>query len=151
MKTLARVGDKEELLRRLLVLRPESARRWGRMTAPQMVCHLADGFRMALGDRPVAHVSTRLSRTVVKWIALYAPMPWPHGVRTRPEIDPTARGTQPAVFAADVAEVAALVDVIVQTKSLEGYEHPYFGRLSDAEWRRWSYLHVDHHLRQFGA
>jgi len=26
-----------------------------------------------------------------------------------------------------------------------------FGRLSDAAWLRWGYLHMDHHLRQFGA
>jgi hypothetical protein len=27
-------------------VRPESGRRWGRMSGHQMVCHLADSFRM---------------------------------------------------------------------------------------------------------
>jgi hypothetical protein len=29
--------------------------------------------------------------------------------------------------------------------------HPIFGRMSEAAWMRWAYLHTDHHLRQFGA
>lgn len=41
MKTLARERDKAEIVRRLRVVGPESARRWGRMTAHQMVCHLS--------------------------------------------------------------------------------------------------------------
>jgi hypothetical protein len=26
-----------------------------------------------------------------------------------------------------------------------------FGRMSQAAWLRWAYLHMDHHLRQFGV
>ena len=29
--------------------------------------------------------------------------------------------------------------------------HPIFGRMSQRAWLRWAYLHMDHHLRQFGA
>ena len=28
--------------------------------------------------------------------------------------------------------------------------HPLFGRMTNGEWGRWGYRHVDHHLRQFG-
>ena len=45
MKTLARQRDKAEILQRLSKVRPESVRRWGRMSAHQMVCHLSDAFR----------------------------------------------------------------------------------------------------------
>ena len=31
-------------------LSPESLRQWGKMPAPQMVCHVADQLRVALGD-----------------------------------------------------------------------------------------------------
>jgi hypothetical protein len=36
-------------------------------------------------------------------------------------------------------------------RRIEGKAHPLFGRMSDADWLRWAYLHADHHLRQFGA
>jgi hypothetical protein len=152
MKSLARPADKEEILRRLLVVRPESARRWGRMSAHQMVCHLADAYRMATREKDVSGMPSLLERTVVKWYALYLPLPWPAGIDTRPEIDQECGGTSPLDFAVDVACVQALVErLTASTAGLEWPSHPIFGRLSARAWLRWGYLHADHHLRQFGA
>lgn len=152
MRTLARGRDKAALLRRLREVRPESARRWGRMSAHQMVVHLADGFRMALGRKPVARACGPLSRSVVKWLALYAPLPWPAGVATSPEIDQACGGTAPAEFATDVAQLETLLEqAAAPDPALDGQAHPVFGPMSAAAWLRWGYRHVDHHLRQFGA
>jgi hypothetical protein len=152
MRSLARKNDKDEILRRLESVRPESGARWGRMTAHQMVCHLGDSLRMVLGRKRAKDASNLLYRTVVKWIALYLPMPWPAGIRTVPEIDQAQGGTPPAAFAADVAQLLELVRLFtMETRSIEGVSHPTFGRMSDPAWLRWGYLHIDHHLRQFGA
>jgi len=153
VKTLARPQDKAEILRRLRQVRPDSPRHFGRMTAPQMICHLSDSFRAVMGRYPVSAARTLLSQTVLKWIALYAPMPWPPGYRTRPELDQAAgRGTAPAGFAADVADLEALVEVFTTSPpAFERQPHPIFGSMSEAAWLRWAYLHMDHHLRQFGA
>ena len=45
-----------------------------------------------------------------KWIALYAPLPWPRGVKTRPEVDQEQGGTPPAEFAGDVVALVAACD-----------------------------------------
>jgi Protein of unknown function (DUF1569) len=152
MKTLARPDDKTEILRRLRDVRPESVRHWGRMSAPQMVCHLGDAFAMALGQKRVSHVPGLLNRTIVKWIALYAPLRWPPGLLTRPEIDQELTGTRPCDFATDLAQVEDLVEIFTSPKA--GFvwpSHPIFGKMSHGDWLRWGYLHTDHHLRQFGA
>ena len=94
MKTLAREQCKAELVRRLRTVRPDSARRWGRMSAHQMICHLSDAFRMAIGQKPVSDATGRLQRTLVKWIALYLPVRWPPGIPTRPEIDQQVGGNE---------------------------------------------------------
>ncbi len=153
MKTLDCPGDQAEIVARLRQVRPDSPRRWGRMSAPQMVCHLADAFRMALGDRPVAGTARLRDRTVIKWIALYVPAPWPPGIRTRPELDQEqGGGTTPGEFAADVAAVEALIALVTaEHAGLDRRSHPIFGPLSRASWMRWAYLHMDHHLRQFGV
>ena len=153
MKTLARPGDRAELLRRLKDLRPDRARRWGRMSAHQMVCHLCDAFRMGMGRKPVSDATGLLQRTIVKWLALYVPLPWPRGrILTRPEIDQEGGGTRPGDFAADVAELEALLaDLTADARSFDWPLHPIFGRMSEADWLRWGYLHMDHHLRQFGV
>ncbi len=152
MKTLARDRCKAELVSRLRTLRPDAARRWGKMSAHQMVCHLSDAFRMAIGQKPVSDASSQLQRTLVKWVALYLPLRWPPGIPTRPEIDQQSTGTRPVDFAADVAELEALLELVAtREKGFDWPAHPVFGRISHAGWLRWAYLHVDHHLRQFGA
>jgi hypothetical protein len=150
MKTLAHEPDRSELLRRLRTVRPESVRRWGRMSAHQMVCHLADAFLMATGEKPVRLGSGFLQHSLLKWLVLHAPLPWPPGIDTSPEIDQERGGTRPVDFAADLARVEALMQSLAHAQ-VDGRPHPVFGRMSRAAWLRWGYLHVDHHLRQFGA
>ena len=154
MQSFARAADREEILRRLRALRPDSARRWGRMSVHQMVCHCSDALRMGMGELPVSEGSYPVPRVLVKWIALYVPLPWPPGrISTRPEIDQACgAGTRPADFAADVAELAALLERFTATNpTLPWPPHPTFGPMSGRAWLRWGYLHMDHHLRQFGV
>jgi len=151
MKTMARVQDKEEIVRRLRTIRADSGRRWGRMSAHQMICHLSDSFLAVTGQRHVSPASGPLQRTVIKWIALYAPLKWPRGVPTRPEVDQEVGGTKPSHFAADVTQLEMLVELITTRKGCFGPTHPIFGNMSNTDWMRWAYLHMDHHLRQFGA
>ena len=152
MKTLARERWKAEIISRLRSVRPDSTRRWGRMTAHQMICHLSDACRMALGQKTVSETALPLPRPLVKWIALYLPLRWRAGNMTRPEIDQHCDGTRPTGFAADLAEVEALLELMAtRGADFTWPTHPVFGRMSRAAWLRWAYLHTDHHLRQFGA
>ena len=58
----------------------------------------------------------------------------------------------PTAFDRDVASLEALVEVVTtQPGFFKGRRHPIFGSLSEAAWMRWGYLHMDHHLRQFGV
>jgi hypothetical protein len=152
MKTLARAGDHEELVRRLGSLRAGSPRRWGRMTAHQMVCHVGDALRMAVGRASVASMRGRVPAGLVKWFALYLPLRWPPGIRTVPEADQLAGGgTRPGAFDADVAEALALLELVASESTPLVAEHPVFGPMARSDWLRWAYLHTDHHLRQFGV
>lgn len=150
MKTLASEHDKAEILRRLKTIGPDSRRQWGRMSVHQMICHLSDSFLGVTGQRPISPATSLLQRTLVKWIALYAPVKWPQGVPTRPEVDQEVGGTPPSNFGADVTQLEMLVELITTRKGcFDGQQHPIFGSMSDADWMRWAYLHMDHHLRQF--
>jgi hypothetical protein len=152
MKTLARPRDKAELLRRLKLVRPNSVRRWGRMSAHQMICHLGDAFRMGIGQKPVCRVGGVLDRTILKWAVLYVPIRWPRGIVTVSEIDQELGGTKPVDFAADVAQLESLLELITtQLRDFDWQSHPIFGSMSARAWLRWGYLHMDHHLRQFDA
>ena len=149
MRTLARERDKAEVLRRLRALHQDSVGRWGRMSAHQMVCHLSDGYRLLTGERTTQLAATPLPRLMMRWIALYAPIRWPAGIATTPDLDQGVGGTRPADFDADVAELDKLLREAATNR--RGPFHPIFGRMSESAWLRWAYLHADHHLRQFGV
>ena len=151
-KTLENFDDKKALLQRLANLRRDSARVWGKMTAAQMVCHLNDSYRSVSGEKTAGSVENVLTRTVVKWLALELPIPWARGLRTMPEMDQLAGGSPPGEFEADRNELASRTEAFAGKPAyLATARHPFFGTMSDEEWLRWGYLHMDHHLRQFGC
>lgn len=152
MKTLANLEDKQALLDRLARLRNDSPRAWGKMSAPQMVCHLNDSYRSASGEKPASSVENVFTRTVVKWAALRLPMPWPHSTKTMPEMDQEVGGTPPGDFEADKKQLVLLTEQFAGSPPyLATSRHPLFGKMSVEEWMRWAYLHMDHHLRQFSV
>jgi len=152
MKTLANQSEKEESLRRIALVTPGARARWGKMSAHQMMCHLCDSFRLALGERQASPASGLFQRTVMKFGALYVPLPWPHGIATRPEMEQGVAGTPPLEFEKDRAELCALLERFCAAgQTLASVTHPIFGAMTVQEWMRWGYLHTDHHVRQFGA
>jgi hypothetical protein len=117
-----------------------------------MICHLADSFRGVMGEKPLSEAPSRVPRKFIKWIALDVPLHWPKGLQTRPEMDQEHGGTPPAEFAADVHELQRLFERFVRSpREFSRQPHPIFGPMSERDWMRWGYLHMDHHLRQFGA
>jgi hypothetical protein len=121
------------------------------MNAHQMVCHLNDSFLAVMGEKQVSTATGPFQRTVVKWVALYAPFPWPKGVPTRPEMDQFAGGSEPSEFERDnKALLIAIARFTNPERDFAWTAHPIFGNMPDPEWLRWGYLHMDHHLRQFG-
>ena len=156
-KTLSNPADRQEIVERLKKIQPTTPRRWGRMSAHSMVCHLADSFRVTMGEKPCKpfHISVTpipVPHWVLKWFAFDVPLPWPRGLKTRPEVDQEAGGTPPVAFEADRQELHRLLDRFThQPRDFEWQPHPIFGMMADGEWMRWGYLHMDHHLRQFGV
>jgi hypothetical protein len=152
MRSLINSRDKLEIEDRLKKFNYDNPRQWGQMTAHQMICHLRDSFMAVMGERKVSSRRSPLERTFIKVIALYAPMRWPQGYRTMPEIDQLIGGTKPVTFDQDKTELLDLFQRFTTTnRDFEFKPHPFFGTMSEWQWMRWGYLHADHHLRQFNG
>jgi hypothetical protein len=152
MKLLNQQECREEIAARLSKVTPETLRRWGRMNASQMICHLSDALLGIMGDKPMAPIRGLNLWPMMKWFVLYAPMKWPQGVATRPEFDQHIGGTRPAEFAQDMERLMRCIErFTAEPRDFEFRPHPMFKQLRRQDWMRWGYLHCDHHLRQFGA
>jgi Protein of unknown function (DUF1569) len=69
-----------------------------------------------------------------------------------PELDQNRAGTAPSEFRRDVDEVLRLMNrMAARPQDFTRQAHPHFRQLSEPEWMRLGYLHVNHHLRQFGC
>ena len=148
-RNVFRPGDLDRLIARLDGLRPDSTRRWGRMTPHQMVCHLSDSLRATLGEwaRPPRRLPPL--RTLVRFVAFNLPFPWPHGVPTARELDGERDGTKPVEFERDRAELVTLLRRVASSEQLP--PHPLWGDMGRGMTGRYVWRHTDHHLRQFGA
>lgn len=152
MKSLGDPDVRTATAERIKTVQPTSQAAWGRMSAHQMICHCADSFRLTVGEKDAASMSGLFQRTIMKWFALYVPASWPKGLPTMPEMRQGDGGTPPGEFSRDRRDLLVLMERFCQPdRTFDGVEHPLFGRLSPAQWRRWAYLHLNHHLRQFGA
>ena len=152
MKNLQNDADRAEILRRLRTVRPDSNRLWGKMTANRMICHLSDAFRGVTGEIKIAPTGTFFQHAIVKFLMLNLPPMPVKNYPTSPEINQEIGGTKPTEFAADAAELERLIAEFTDEKNdCSNWSHPFFGRMSRRQWSRWAYIHIHHHLRQFGA
>ena len=142
--------DATELLRRLESLTPDARPRWGSFSPSQVVCHLTDPVRVALGEKQAARLAGPLSTPglahFVVWLA-----PWPKGAPTAPEFLPDRGMTKSTEFLQDKQ---TLVDALRRFSDIAPQRalppNPVFGELSRRGWGRLVWRHLDHHLRQFG-
>ena len=153
MSSIADAKTLNDLVERLRLLRPETSRRWGTLTAGEMLCHIGDAHESVLGIRvPPGSPPPGPPRPVLKWMALYGPIPWPKGAKTRPGVDPRLQGTRPSDFERDRQRaITSLQQLAVADPASLSPRHFRFGPMSATDWYRWAYRHVGHHLRQFGV
>ena len=138
---------RREIQDRLRSLRPDSPRRWGRMTAPRMVAHLGDQMRHTLGDTSCRPRRSLLRLPLLRYAAIYL-LPWPRG---RIQGPPDAFSTPPAEWESDIATLEALLERFAARDPHGSWPpHAMFGPMSGRDWGVFCYKHFDHHLRQFG-
>jgi hypothetical protein len=134
------------ILQRIDRLTAESTPAWGRMNVSQMLTHITDALRMALGEIHVKDKHIPLVRHFpFKQLALYV-VPFPKGSPTAPEL--LAR--VPESFEAERVQCKSFVSRFDPTNgALRLAPHPIFGPMTPHQMGTLVYKHIDHHLRQF--
>ncbi len=151
LKTLLNRDDRKEVIERIENLTIDSKRQWGEMDAHQIVVHLTTPLLVALGERLIPFKPNLFSLPVVKILGSQI-VPWWHGAPSTPEF--LNIQTRHRNFHQDrnalVIEIGRFVQV-AKDKKKEFPPHPVFGELTNEEWARLMWRHIDHHLRQYGC
>ena len=148
MPSLRDPAARSAIVDRLKALEPSNERKWGRMDVGQMLCHVGDQLRMALGDIATTPRRGPFRLPPIRYLIIHV-LPWPRG---RAQAPPEAFTTTPSEWEADRAAVIELIERFGEAADGDlAPVNPVFGRLSGRDWAVLSYRHLDHHLRQFSA
>ena len=123
------------------------------MSPAECLAHLGDSSDNVLGRRDFPPSRAPRGAALMKWIALYAPLPWPRGRIVGPSrTDPRREGSRPGDFERDRERVIEGLRALAAAADADVTKvHPSFGAMTLRDWHRWAYRHVEHHLRQFGV
>lgn len=151
MKNLFDATVANQVKTRLGELEPQSERRWGKMTAAQMLAHCSIGMQWAVGE-----VAPEKGALPVRLIGrLVKPMVFRNEDPMRRN-SPTARSLVVADerdFAEERDRLSRLIDKFAAggPAGCTRNPHTFFGKMTPDQWAILTYKHLDHHLRQFGV
>ena len=150
MKSFYDPGAADALKARLLTLRPDSARQWGKMNPSQAMAHCAHGMELITGERrPPRMLIGRLLGGFIKSKALGDDAPMRRNSPTVPGmVIDDARDLD-----TERDRLIGLMDRVTAAgpRGCTTHPHSFFGAMTPDEWGVLMYKHLDHHLRQFGA
>jgi hypothetical protein len=146
MTNLHGPGVRETVKRRILALRPDSQRKWGRMTVDQMLWHVNVSLAESVGEYSPAPMRVPMPRKLLRWLLLN--VPWPKGSRTRPDMVAAERHD----FETERARCLRLVDRVCDRDLAAKWPNSAsLGEMTGKHWSRLEAKHLEHHLTQFGV
>ncbi len=133
---------------RMVKLKPEAERQWGKMNLVQMLNHLKIATGSAIDVYQLKDESTFTWRTIIKFIVLRILKRLPKGAKA------------PEGFKIEMnnaldfeTEKKELLKILKKawSSTKESFPHPSFGNMSRKLWGRLVYRHFNHLLRQFAS
>jgi len=118
---------------------------FGKMNVNQMICHCADFFRMAIGEKK-ANEYGKVNPDKIRAIAnsgKSAPAPKGFGQVEGDGTKSTNIENDKLILKEYVLKFSTL------PKNFNFAPHPYFGNLDHERWIKLAVYHLDHHLKQF--
>lgn len=137
-----------QVIHRIMKLQPDSSALWGNFTVGDMMFHCATIQNTVLQSPPNKHKPTMRQR-LLRIVVLNVMKHLPQGIKTsskylKPKEDKT-------LFEDERKRLIESVNNVTEHKEKIYGTHPMLGPLDTSGWRRMLYMHLDHHLRQFGV
>jgi hypothetical protein len=131
---------------RVEALKPDAARRWGKMTVDQMLWHVNQALSSAIGEIQVPRDKRPIPSVVLQFLVLS--VPWPNGSPTHPSFVAGERHD----FATEKARCLRLIEAFCCKRIDSSWpDSGSFGPVTGRFQSRLQAKHLDHHLKQFSA
>ena len=140
---------KDELIQRVERLTESSPAVWGTMNATEMMHHLKQSLVIIMGAEPSDKTST-LKQKIFKQFMLHVIPKYPKGAKAPHSINMKKSNIQTNSFESEKEGLHEKLELFIMQQNIHAV-HPYFGILNRKEWGIFTWMHLDHHLRQFGV
>lgn len=126
-------------------LSPTAQPLWGTMSVNAMLFHCSLINNQILNQTKT--IKTVFKHRLMKPV-FYALKKMPKGIKTGSKYLPPQADA--LIFQNELSNYIATMNRFKNSGKIVG-THPMFGPLNTNEWRKFVWLHMDHHLRQFGV
>lgn len=141
--------DNQDLLERFGKLTAGNRPLWGKMTVSQMLVHCQKPIEVVTGELRLksgllGFLFGKMAKNnflKMKGFGKNAPTHPMFRIRHEPDFESEKQTL--------MAQVAAFAEK--GTRIIATLKHPFFGPMTEEEWGMLMYLHLDHHLKQFGV
>jgi Protein of unknown function (DUF1569) len=149
MNTIFNSSDYQSIVKRIESVSPNAQRQWGKMETPQMLAHVSETVRMALGEIQIKRTFMgRILGPLMK-SGHVGPKPFGQNYPTAPEFLISDKRE----LENEKQKLLALVKRLHEggEANVTKAPHGFFGKMTPAQWGIAQWKHLDHHLRQFNA
>lgn len=146
VKNLFDTTVKQEIIGRINKLTPETKRQWGKMDAAQMLAHCQLPLGVATGKHKLkSNFFLSLIGPLFKK-QLFNEKPFKRSLPT----DKSFIMADTKDFEKEKQGLIQMINIFSES-AMSGEQHPFFGMLTNEEWSKGTWKHLDHHLQQFGV
>jgi hypothetical protein len=139
----------EQIKQRIEKLTPQTQRLWGTMTAAQMFAHCSAGMEVSMGDRMMRQIwlgkliGGRVKKGLLSGKPMGKNMPTDKSYVVSDDRD----------FDFERRRLVGFIDRFQASGPVGCTKgpHSFFGKMTPEEWSALNWIHLDHHLRQFGV
>lgn len=149
MSSIFNQNDAQDFILRIEKLTPITQHIWGTMSVSQMLAHIQQPIKVALGEiEPKRSIFGLMFGRLAKRKMINS-SPFKKKLPT----DPSFVVKNDRNFDEEKQYAIALIERLskVSSKQIANRKHPIFGKLTTEEWDVLTVKHLDHHLRQFGV
>jgi hypothetical protein len=139
-----------EIIQRAKRLNSSLQATWGVMNPAEMLHHCSAAIKATLEGKTAATPSS-LKQKVLKFVFLRIASQFPKNVQAPKKIDIKKSSIPTADFQTELNQFISLVNDFATNKQPLAAAHPVFGKLSNKQWGVFTWMHLDHHLRQFNV
>jgi hypothetical protein len=149
MKSLFDPAKANELKQRMAQLTPETQRQWGKMGPAQMLAHCSAAMEVSVGDKVMRQIflgklfGKRAKASMLSGKPMGRNLPTDKAYVVIDDRDLNLERQRLVVFIERFQ--------IGGPEQCTKHPHSFFGVMTPEEWSAMNYIHLDHHLKQFGV